>query len=156
MKEFQNKVFIALGSNIGDGPLNIKKALGALETFGKIEKISDVYKTKPEGFKDQADFFNAGVLLYTDLEPRALLLKLKEIEKEMGRVKNFKDGPRLIDLDLIFYNDLVLESADLSIPHKMADKRWFVLRPLADIDSRMIHPVLNKSVGQMLKDIENK
>ena len=149
----KSKVFIALGSNIGNLEENLNAALEKLAKFAEIKKVSSFYKTKPQGFLEQADFLNGVCLINTDLSPQDLLKKLKEIEKEMGRKKTFKDGPRLIDLDIIYYDDIILNTAALTIPHPRAHLRLFVMKGLAQIAPDFMHPLLQKTTKEI---IENK
>ena len=148
----QSKVFIALGSNIGNLEENLNKALKNLTKIGKVKKVSSFYKTKPQGFLKQADFLNGVCLFETDLEPQELLKKLKEIEKEMGRKKTFKDGPRLIDLDIIYYDDIILNTPTLTIPHPRAHTRLFVMKGLAQIAPDFMHPLLQKTTKEIIEN----
>ena len=146
----KSKVFIALGSNIGSLEENLNAALKKLAEFGKIEKVSSFYKTKPQGCLDQADFLNGVCLFETDLSPQELLKKLKETEKLLGRTPNFKDGPRLIDLDIIYYDDIVLNTPSLTIPHPRAHLRMFVMKGLAEIAPDFVHPILKKTTREII------
>lgn len=148
----KSKVFIALGSNIGNLEENLNNALKKISDFGKIEKVSSFYKTKPQGFLEQADFLNGVCLINTDLEPQDLLKKLKETEKEMGRTPNFKDGPRLIDLDIIYYDDIILNTPTLTIPHPRAHLRMFVMKGLAEIAPDFVHPILKKTTREIIEN----
>lgn len=148
----KNKVFIALGSNIGNLEENLNIALEKLAKFAEIKKVSSFYKTKPQGFLEQADFLNGVCLINTDLSPQDLLKKLKEIEKEMGRKKTFKDGPRLIDLDIIYYNDIILNTPDLTIPHPRAHTRLFVMQGLLEIAPKHLHPILKITTEKIIEN----
>ena len=149
----KSKVFIALGSNIGNLEENLNNAIARLADFGKVEKVSSFYKTKPQGFLEQADFLNGVCLLNTDLKPQELLKKLKETEKLLGRKPTFKDGPRLIDLDIIYYDDMILSIPNLTIPHPKAHLRMFVMKGLLEIAPDFVHPILKKTTAEI---IENK
>ena len=127
---------IALGSNLGDPRANVERAIAQLGTLGTVTKRSTLHETKPWGVREQPDFINAVVLLETQLAPRALLTALQRIEREMGRVKTYKWGPRAIDLDIVLYDDLVVDEPDLKIPHPHFREREFVLGPLSEIDER--------------------
>lgn len=148
--------FIALGSNIGDPPSNIKKAISLLREKGlSVIKESALYLTKPYGIEDQPDFVNAAVIVNTELSPKKLFSVLKDIEREMGRVKGLRYGPRVIDLDIIFYDNLIYQDAIITIPHPRLQERSFVLYPLCDLDCNLIHPLFKKSVlelKELLKD----
>lgn len=150
-----HKVFIGLGSNLGDRKKNIEEAIEKLKSYGlKILKISSIIETEPYGYREQNKFLNAVCLVETDLDPYSLLDLLLRIEKEMGRVRTIKWGPRNIDLDIIFYDDLVIDSETLKIPHPDAHNRSFVMGPMAEIDPDFIHPVLKKTVREILAEIE--
>ncbi len=127
-------VNIALGSNIGDPPQNIKTAIDALCKLGTVTARSSLYLTKPWGITDQPDFCNAVVTLETEQKPDELLKSLKAIEQAMGRVKTIPWGPRLIDLDILTFDDISISQPDLTIPHPRMNERAFVLVPLAEID----------------------
>ena len=148
-----NEVLIAFGSNKGDCKQNIQRAVEMLADLGEVEKISPIFITKPEGFALQPDFLNGALLLRTALEPQALLAALKNIETSLGRRPAFRNAPREIDLDIIFYNDLVLNGEILTIPHPLAHGREFVLLPLSYNAPNMAHPVTGKTVNQMLKEL---
>lgn len=148
----KSKVFIALGSNIGSLEENLNTALKKLAKFSKVQKVSSFYKTKPQGFLEQADFLNGVCLITTDLEPQELLKKLKEIEKEMGRKKTFKDGPRIIDLDIIYYDNIVLNTPTLTIPHPRAHLRMFVMKGLVEIGPDFSHPILHKTTREIIEN----
>ena len=148
----KSKVFIALGSNIGNLEDNLNTALEKLAKFAEIKKVSSFYTTKPQGFLDQADFLNGVCLVETEFSPQDLLKKLKEIEKEMGRKKTFKDGPRLIDLDIIYYDNIVLKTPDLTIPHPRAHERMFVMKGMLEIAPKYLHPVLKITTEKIIEN----
>ena len=148
-----NTVFIAFGSNKGDSRKIIASAIEQLENLGNVEKVSPLFITEPEGFKEQPDFLNGVLLLKTALGPGELLKGLKELETKAGRVPTFPDGPRELDLDIIFYNDAVLEEPALTIPHPRAHERDFVLLPLSFIEPDFMHPVIKQTVWQMLRNV---
>jgi 2-amino-4-hydroxy-6-hydroxymethyldihydropteridine diphosphokinase len=129
------EVGLGLGSNIGDAPTNIRCALALLEESGavRLTAVSSIYKTAPWGYVDQASFANACALGETRLEPASLLKTVKKIEENMGRAKTVRWGPRLIDIDLLFYGGTPLSTPDLILPHKELFNRAFVLVPLAEI-----------------------
>ncbi|KAI3655140.1 hypothetical protein MP228_000520 [Amoeboaphelidium protococcarum] len=151
-------VFIALGSNIGDRAGNIHKALSLLTANGDVKLIttSYMYESAPQYVVDQAAFINAVCEVETSLDPVALLGFLKHIESEVGRTETFRYGPRVIDLDIILYDQLVLDTPQLQIPHPRLHEREFVLRPLCDIDPDLTHPKLFKSVNQLLNSVLKK
>lgn len=147
-------VYIALGTNIGQRAQNMRQALDELESILEVGERSPIYETPPWGLEDQPDFLNQVIRGETELEPVELIKALKEIEAEMGRVPTVRYGPRLIDLDLLFYDDLVFEADKLSIPHPRMRKRAFVLVPLADLAPDLVHPVYRKTVNEMLSEVD--
>lgn len=130
------RVFLGIGTNIGRRQANIKKALTLLRQEGiGIEKVSKIIETDPIGGPPQPKYLNAVVSVNTCLSPRQLLKKIKKIENDMGRIKTARLGPRIIDLDILLYSNLVLESKDLTIPHPRMWERDFVLGPLSSLIS---------------------
>lgn len=126
-------VFLSLGSNLGDRLANLRDARRRLERKVRIDRVSSVYDTDPVGYEDQPAFLNAVVQGWTDLEPMPLLDFVKDVEEEMGRVPTLYWGPRLIDIDILTYGRMRIETLDLVIPHPEMLKRAFVLVPLAEI-----------------------
>ena len=148
---------IGLGSNLGERDKNIRTALEKMQEKGiELLRVSSVLETEPYGYTDQPKFLNAVCLVETNLTPDQLLDVLFEIEKEMGRVRERKWGPRIIDLDIIFYEDLVLESERLIVPHPDMHNRWFVLAPLAEICPDYVHPKLKKTVRELLQELTRR
>ncbi|HET9588690.1 MAG TPA: 2-amino-4-hydroxy-6-hydroxymethyldihydropteridine diphosphokinase [Anaerolineales bacterium] len=145
-----NTVYLALGSNLGDRLANLKRAIAALSPQMEVKAKSHVYETPPWGFEDQPKFLNQVIQVNTYLAPEPLLKHLKRLEVTLGRKATFPNGPRLIDIDILFYDDLVLNTPSLEIPHPRLHERGFVLLPLADIAPDWVHPVLKKSVGELL------
>lgn len=150
-----NIAFIGIGSNMGDREKNCIDAIRLIEETGagKILKRSSLYHTPPYGFERQDWFINAALQMETGLGPRELLHSLKSIEARLGREPGFRWGPRLIDLDLLFYNGAVLDSPDLVVPHPGIPERRFVLEPLAEIEAELMHPILKKSISEMLNSL---
>ena len=142
--------YIALGSNLGDRLGNLQAAVQALQPSVVILDCSPVYETPPWGYLDQPAFLNQVVKAQTQLSPRELLDLLKQVETEMGRQKMMLNGPRLIDLDILFYEDLVLDTPQLTIPHPRMGGRGFVLVPLADLAPDLRHPTLGVTIREML------
>lgn len=168
-----HRAYIALGSNMGDRKAYLDQAVKALDSLplfpakggedsgkegdrssctGAVERVSKYYETAPYGMTEQEDFLNACLSLRTLLTPEELLEELHRIEQEAGRERIIHWGPRTLDLDLIFYDDLILESDELCIPHVEMHKRRFVLEPLCEIAPYRRHPVYGKTVQEMLED----
>jgi len=145
--------FIGLGSNLGDRSDTLQSALASLRTLGDRLTVSSLYETDPVGFTDQPSFVNAAARLDTQLAPDELLTGLLRIEREHLRVRTFHNAPRTLDLDLLLYDDAVIELPGLSVPHPRMHQRAFVLVPLAEIARGAMHPVLNKTATEMLEDI---
>jgi 2-amino-4-hydroxy-6-hydroxymethyldihydropteridine diphosphokinase len=147
---------IALGSNLesrfGDREANLWEAVQRLRELGEVKAVSSVYDTEPVGYLDQPRFLNAAVLLETSLDPTELMRSMLEVEQAMGRerVGAVAKGPRVIDLDLLLYGQVVMNTTELTLPHPEMMGRRFVLEPLAEIAPRMVHPVLGLTVGEML------
>ncbi|MBT3321982.1 MAG: 2-amino-4-hydroxy-6-hydroxymethyldihydropteridine diphosphokinase [Anaerolineae bacterium] len=148
------RVFIALGTNLGDRLDNLRKAIASFSPELQIIRESAIYETPPWGYEDQPAFLNMVIEAKTRLEPDSLLSYLQEKEKSLGRVKNFRNGPRQIDLDILFYDNLILNEEKLTIPHPQLHKRAFVLVPLAEIAPAFKHPLLGKKIKTFLHDVD--
>ena len=142
-------VYLALGSNLGNRLENLKQAMAALTPQLEVKSKSQVYETPPWGYEDQPKFLNQVIKAETYLDPERLLKHLKRLEVALGRKASFPNGPRLIDMDLLFYDDLVLNKPSLVIPHPRLHERAFVLLPLMDIAPELVHPVTGKTVREM-------
>ena len=143
-------VYLALGTNLGDRSGNLKQAIAALTPQLDVKAKSQVYETPPWGFEEQPKFLNQVVKANTYLDPEPLLKHLKRLEVALGRQESFPNGPRLIDIDLLFYDDLVLNKPSLVIPHPRLHERGFVLLPLMDIAPNLVHPVQQKTVQELV------
>lgn len=128
-----NTVIIALGTNIGEKKENLMVALDELKQLGEITKKSSIYESEPDGYKDQDSFLNMTIELKTTNTPIELLAGIQEIEHKMGRIRNIVNGPRIIDLDIIFYDNKIINEEHLKIPHPRYNKRDFLLKPLKEI-----------------------
>jgi 2-amino-4-hydroxy-6-hydroxymethyldihydropteridine diphosphokinase len=142
-------VYLALGSNLGDRLANLKQAISSLPPQLEVQAKSQVYETPPWGYEDQPKFLNQVIKAKTYVDPEPLLKHLKRLEVALGRKESFSNGPRLIDLDILFFDDRVLNTPSLAIPHPRLQERGFVLLPLMDIDPDLVHPVNKKSVREM-------
>ena len=148
-------VYLALGSNMGDRRANLKAAVDALEPEVHPIACSPVYETPPWGYLDQSKFLNQVVKAETYLMPTNLLEYIKEIEVQQGRQETFRNGPRSIDLDIIFYDQEVVDLPPLTIPHPRLETRAFVLVPLADLAPHYQHPILGVSVIDLLSKVDS-
>jgi 2-amino-4-hydroxy-6-hydroxymethyldihydropteridine diphosphokinase len=147
-------VYISIGSNLGNREENCEKAIALLIKRGiKVIKRSSLCETEPWGVKEQPEFINVAVEVETHLRPEELLKNLKEIEIDIGRRESKLWGPRIIDIDILFYDDLVIKTPELEIPHPGINNRGFVLEPLSEIAPDKIHPVLKKSIKELLLEL---
>ena len=141
--------YLCLGSNLGDREKNLIRALSLLSQEISLEKASSIYESEPVGYKEQSFFLNLVCQVTTNLNPRELLHLAKTIENKMGRVPSFPNSPRPIDIDILFYDNQIIKTKDLTIPHPRLAERAFVLIPLAEIASELVHPELNKNVAEL-------
>jgi 2-amino-4-hydroxy-6-hydroxymethyldihydropteridine diphosphokinase len=146
----RNLVYLSLGSNIGDREARLRDAITRLQTLGRVVSVSSFYETEPVEFTDQGWFLNCAVALETTETPEQVMEAILQIEHEMGRQRLQKKGPRLIDIDILLFSDKVVDSAQLTIPHPAMHERRFVLQPLAEIAPEAWHPVLKKTVRELL------
>ncbi len=150
-----NKVYIAFGSNIGDKYKAIEDALEMLNQRGlRVTAKSKIYETEPYGYEDQPPFVNGAVEIETHLSCREVLKTILGIENDIGRVRLIRWGPRIIDLDILMFNDEVYDEEDMKVPHIDMQNRAFVLEPLNDLCPDKIHPVLKKSIRSLLEDLK--
>jgi 2-amino-4-hydroxy-6-hydroxymethyldihydropteridine diphosphokinase len=151
-----NLVYLLLGSNEGDKLDWLRKGITLLrEKCGEIEKISSIYQTAAWGLEDQDDFYNLVLLLQTALKPGEFLEQTQQIEQELGRQRTLKWGPRTLDIDLLFFNDEVIDLPNLKVPHPFLQQRRFTLAPLAEIAPDFIHPVYRKTVSRLLAECQD-
>jgi 2-amino-4-hydroxy-6-hydroxymethyldihydropteridine diphosphokinase len=149
-----HSAYISVGSNMGNKCMNCQQGISALISSGTetLKNHSPFYITEPVGFKDQDWFVNTVINIETSLTPFQLLDRLKSIEQDAGRTNDsIKFGPRILDLDILIYDDRILNSPRLVLPHPRMHKRRFVLKPFCDIDPQKVHPVLKKNMQYLLR-----
>jgi 2-amino-4-hydroxy-6-hydroxymethyldihydropteridine diphosphokinase len=147
------RVYLSLGSNRGDRLANLRRAMEELDTAGvKVERVSSFYKTEPVDFAPQAWFLNCALEAFTDLMPMQLLKAVKSVERTLGRRPGVSKGPRPIDIDILLYENVVVRTAALTIPHERMNERRFVLIPLRELAPAARNPVSRRTVTEMLQD----
>lgn len=152
-----NEIYLSIGGNIGDREKYLGKAVALLEKYcGPIIRRSAIYETAAWGKTDQQDFLNQVLLLQSSLQPQALMKEILAIEKQMGRERTEKNGPRIIDIDILFYNDLIIDQPGLIVPHPRISDRRFVLLPLTEIAETLPHPVIKKTIRQLLNESSDR
>ena len=157
MDERSNMVVLSLGGNIGDVKQTFINSINLLkEEVGEIDLVSSIYKTKAWGVEDQPDFLNQVLVLNSDLNPQEVLKRCMNIELKLGRVRKQKWYERIIDIDILFYNDKIIESSNLTIPHPYVHKRNFVLFPLVDLIPTFKHPLLKDSMEELKNNCDDK
>ncbi len=147
-------VYLGLGANLGDRAANLRAAWEALPPLIQPLRASPIYKTPPWGFTDQPDFLNQVVEVHTYLAPLDLLAYLKHIEAHLGRIPSFRNGPRLIDIDILFYADQQHNLPGLTIPHPRVHERAFMLIPLCQLAAELVHPALGQSIRQLAAQVD--
>ena len=147
-------VYLALGSNMGNRLSNLKAALLNLTPQMTVKQKSSVFETPPWGFTEQDAFLNQVVKVTTYLEPEPLLRHLKRMETALGRVPNFQNGPRVIDIDILFFDKMIINTPPLVVPHPRLHERAFVLVPLAEIEPDFVHPILQRPINKILEDVD--
>ena len=142
--------YLSLGSNVGDRVQNLREAVAKIREIGDVVAVSSLYETEPVEFTEQSWFLNCAVALTTGLAPEELMAGLLEIEREMGRERTVKKGPRTIDIDIVLFGDRIIETSELTVPHPAMHHRRFVLEPLVEIAAEARHPLLRKNVRELL------
>ena len=145
--------YLSLGSNVGDREANLRQAIARVGEIARVTSVSSFYETEPVEFTDQPWFLNCAVAIEVDTTPMQLLCELLRLEQAMGRRRVQNKGPRMIDIDILLYDDVVVKTPDLTIPHPAMHRRRFVLEPLAEIAPEAKHPVFNKNVQELLDDL---
>jgi 2-amino-4-hydroxy-6-hydroxymethyldihydropteridine diphosphokinase len=148
-----NLVYLSLGSNVGDREAQLQDALAKLAAVGSVVATSSFYETEPVEFTRQPWFLNCAIALETNKTPEQLMAAILRIEEEMGRRRVQKKGPRAIDIDILLFDDTIVDSKELTIPHPAMHQRRFVLEPLAEIAPELLHPVLKKTIGELLDSL---
>jgi GTP cyclohydrolase-4 len=149
-------VYLGLGSNLGDRRENLVEALHLLGETLTIERVSSLYETEPVGYEEQPPFYNAVCHAATEIGPFQLLSVIKGIEVALGRTPSFPNAPRPIDVDILLYGDLIIESPQLVVPHSRLEERAFVLIPLAEIGSDLVHPENGYSIGELAREVSGR
>jgi 2-amino-4-hydroxy-6-hydroxymethyldihydropteridine diphosphokinase len=150
----KKRIYLSLGANMGDRLLNLRNAIAGLRELGELVALSSIYETEPVDVEQaQPWFLNCAAAMDTDLSPREVLDKILSMELAMGRVRVKKRGPRPVDIDIIFIGDDVIDLPGLTVPHPAMQSRLFVLAPLAEIAPHAMHPLLKKSVRELLNTL---
>lgn len=147
--------YLGLGSNLGDRNQNLAQALELMSKHAVVEQVSSIYETEPVGYQPQPLFLNAVCRISTELKPKQLLQLAKEIEIKLGRMPGFPNAPRPIDIDILLYDNEILSSKELTVPHPGLAERAFVLVPLAEIAPDLVHPGSGKAIKKLLADLGN-
>jgi len=158
LRLIMHSVYLGIGTNLGNREENLKRAIAEIEEkIGIAEQSSSIYQTEPWGFNSKEQFLNMVVVVKTKLNPSELLVQVHNIEADLGRTRREERYvSRIIDVDILLYDDLIVLEENLKIPHPLMQERKFVLVPLCEINSEMIHPVLRKTMGDLLTECKDK
>ena len=146
-------VYLGLGANLGDRLLNLRTALHRITTYAEVQRVSSLYETEPVGFLEQDWFLNAAAHITTDLAPLELLQAVQGIEDDLGRQRIVVNGPRTVDLDILLWEDKVIRSRGLIVPHPRMHERLFVLAPLRELAPKLLHPALGRTVEELEQEL---
>lgn len=149
-------IFLGLGSNLGDRRANLRGAVALLQERFTQQQVSSLYETEPVGYLEQPTFLNAVWQGQAEADAETVYAWIKEIESKLGRTPTFPNGPRNIDIDLLLYNDLILTTPQLMVPHPRMGERAFVLEPLCEVAPNVVHPVLQQRVGELLERVAGR
>ena len=155
---YKKRVFIGLGSNLGDRLYNLKRALSKVSCLPdlKVEKYSSVYEAQAVGYVPQDNFLNMAVEISTNLNPESFFLQIQKIEKDLGRIRNVRWGPRIIDIDILYWETKVLKTDNLQIPHSEVENRRFVLVPLEEIAPKFKSPPKFQEISVLLENVQDQ
>ncbi len=146
-----NRIYLLLGSNLGNSKTQLSKATTAIKKqIGKLTRQSGLYSTAAWGNTKQPDFLNQVIIVETSLDAQQVMASILNIEQKMGRLRTVKNAPRIIDIDILFFNKAIIDQKELSVPHPQIQNRRFVLVPLNELSPNLVHPVLKRSVHQLL------
>ena len=149
-------VIIALGSNIGNFKINFQNAIESISKFGQIKSVGQIYVSKPYGLKEQNNFYNTAIEILTTCQPMELMSKLQSIEKKLIKNKKIPNGPRKIDLDIIFFGSKIVKNSQIEIPHPGAMERDFVLKPICDFKPFYRHPLFKLTLKEALESLGSR
>jgi 2-amino-4-hydroxy-6-hydroxymethyldihydropteridine diphosphokinase len=148
-----NRVYLSLGSNVGERAAQLRDAIARLVAVGRVVAVSSFYETEPVEFTEQPWFLNCAIELETEMRPQELMAAILRVEQRMGRKRLLDKGPRSIDIDILLFGDAIVDSDEVTIPHPAMHERRFVLEPLEEIAPEVRHPVLKKMIREMVADL---